>query len=118
MGRRRPPITRCRDLEGDPLHGRLGRGIRLPDANLHNHTGIFIDDPNNNDITGLSNTLFGRTRNRVFYNTLLWDLGGEKKKFRIGVEFTFRKTEYKDPASTGRLPNSGFGIHPQFQWLF
>ena len=29
---RHPPITRCRDLEGDPLHGRLGRGIRLPDA--------------------------------------------------------------------------------------
>ena len=86
--------------------------------NLHNHTGIFIDDPNNNDITGLPNTLFGRTRNRGVFNTLLWDLGGEKKKFRIGAEFIFRKTEYKDPASTGRLPNSGFGIHPQFQWLF
>ena len=53
-----------------------------------------------------------------FFNTLLWDLGGETKKFRIGVEFTFRKTEYKDPAATGRFPNSGFGIHPQFQWLF
>ena len=86
--------------------------------NLHNHTGIFIDDPNNNDITGLPNTLFGRTRNRGFFNTLLWDIGGEKKKFRIGVEFIFRKTEYKDPVATGRFPNSGFGIHPQFQWLF
>ena len=86
--------------------------------NLHNHTGIFIDDPNNNDLTGLPNTLFGRTRNRVFFNTLLWDLGGEEKKFRIGVEFSLRKTEYKDPTSTGRLPNSGFGIQPQFQWLF
>ena len=85
---------------------------------VHNHTGIFIDDPVNKDITGLSNTLFGRTRNRVFYNTLLWDLGGEKKKFRVGVEFTLGKTEYKDPTLTGRLPNSGFGIHPQFQWLF
>jgi len=85
---------------------------------LHNHTGMFIDDPVNKDITGLSNTLFGRTRNRVFYNTLLWDLGKEKKKFRIGVEFTLGKTEYKDPALTGRLANSGFGIHPQFQWLF
>jgi len=85
---------------------------------VHNHTGIFIDDPVNKDITGLSNTLFGRTRNRIFFNTLLWDLGKERKKFRIGVEFTLGKTEYKDPALTGRLPNSGFGIHPQFQWLF
>jgi hypothetical protein len=85
---------------------------------VHNHTGMFIDDPVNKDITGLSNTLFGRTRNRVFYNTLLWDLGKEKKKFRIGVEFTLGKTEFKDPALTGRLANSGFGIHPQFQWLF
>ena len=86
--------------------------------NLHNHTGIFIDDPNNNDITGLPNTLFGRTRNRVFFNTLLWDIGRGTKKFRIGAEFIFRKTEYKDPVATGRFPNSGFGIHPQFQWLF
>jgi len=86
--------------------------------NLHNHTGIFIDDPNNNDITGLPDTLFGRTRNRMFFNTLLWDLGGEQKKFRIGVEFGFRKTEYKDPTLTGRLSNKGFEIHPQFQWLF
>ena len=44
--------------------------------NLHNHTGIFIDDPNNNDMTALPDTLFGRTRNRVVFNTLLWDLGG------------------------------------------
>jgi hypothetical protein len=93
-------------------------GYAYVTPNLHNHTGIMIDQPHNNDITGLPNTLFGRTYNRVFFNTLLWDLGGEKQKFRIGVEFTLRKTEYKDPASTGRLPNSGFGIHPQFQWLF
>ena len=33
--------------------------------NLHNHTGIFIDDPNDNDITGLPDTLFGRTYNSV-----------------------------------------------------
>jgi hypothetical protein len=86
--------------------------------NLHNHTGIFIDDPVNKDITGLSNTLFGRTRNRGVFNSLLWDLGGETKKFRIGAEVIFRRTEYKDPTLTGRFPNSGFGIHPQFQWLF
>jgi hypothetical protein len=86
--------------------------------NLHNHTGIFIDDPNNKDITGLPNTFFGRTRNRGIYDTLLWDIGMEKKRFRVGVELMFRKTEYKDPVITGRFPNSGFGIHPQFQWLF
>jgi hypothetical protein len=86
--------------------------------NLHSHTGLIIDDPNNNDITALPNTLFGRTYNRIFFSTLLWDLGGETKKFRIGAEFTLRKTEYKDPIATGRLPNSGFGINPQFQWLF
>ena len=86
--------------------------------NLHNHTGIFIDDPNNNDMTALPDTLFGRTRNRLVFNTLLWDLGGEQKKFRIGAQFSFRKTEYKDPTFTGRLPNSGFGVMPQFQWLF
>jgi hypothetical protein len=85
---------------------------------LHNHTGIIVDEPDNNDITALPNTLFGRTYNRVFFNTLLWDLGGENKKFRIGLEFNFRKTEYKDLTATGRLPNDGFGIHPQFQWLF
>ena len=113
--------------------------------NLHNHTGIFIDDPNNNDITGLPNTLFGRTRNRGFFNTLLWDFGGETKKFRIpntlfgrtynrvfystllweldksfrlGFEPTWRKTEYKEPTATGRLPNEGFGFHTQFAWTF
>jgi len=82
--------------------------------NLHNHTGIFIDDPVNNDLTGLPNTLFGRTRNRVFFNTLLWDLGGEEKKFRIGFEFTYRTTNYKDAS----LSNTGFGLQPQFRWVF
>jgi hypothetical protein len=86
--------------------------------NVHNHTGIFIDDPVNKDITGIPNTFFGRTRNRGIYNTLLWDIGMEKKRFRVGAELMFRKTEYKDPVTTGRFPNSGFGIHPQFQWLF
>ena len=47
---------------------------------VHNHTGIFIDDPVNKDITGLSDTLFGRTRNRVIYNTLLWDLREGKEE--------------------------------------
>ena len=43
--------------------------------NLHSHTGIFIDDPNDDDITALPNTLFGRTYNSALYSTLIWDLG-------------------------------------------
>ncbi|WP_035356555.1 hypothetical protein [Edaphobacter aggregans] len=86
--------------------------------NLHSHTGLIIDDPNNNDITAVPNSLFGRTYNRVFWSNLLWDLAGEQKKFRIGFEFTYRKTDYKDPISTGRLPNEGFGFQPQFAWSF
>ncbi len=82
---------------------------------LHSHTGMFIDDPNDNDITALPNTLFGRTYNSALYSTLIWDID---KAFRIAFEATYRKTEYKDPTSTGRLPNEGFGFHTQFQWAF
>jgi hypothetical protein len=82
---------------------------------LHSHTGIGIDDPNNNDITPVPNTLFGRTYNRTVYRTLLWDVN---KKFRLGFEFTYRKIDYKDPISTGRLANDGFGFHPRFAWTF
>ena len=82
---------------------------------LHSHTGIFIDDPNDNDITALPNTLFGRTYNSAFYSTLIWDLD---RAYRIAVEATYRKTEYKDPIATGRLTNEGFGLHTQFQYAF
>ena len=75
----------------------------------------MIDDPNDDDITALPNTLFGRTYNSAVYSTLLWDLD---KAFRIAFEATYRKTEYKDPTATGRLPNEGFGFHTQFQWTF
>ena len=68
---------------------------------LHSHTGMFIDDPNDNDITALPNTLFGRTYNSTFYSTLLWDLD---KTFRIAFEATYRKTEYKDPTLRGGCP--------------
>ena len=83
--------------------------------NLHSHTGIAMDDANEDDITAIPNTLFGRTYNRVFYSTLLWELD---KRFRLGFEPTWRKTEYKEPTATGRLPNEGFGFHTQFAWTF
>ena len=79
---------------------------------LHSHTGIAMDDVNEDDITAIPNTLFGRSYNRVFYSTLLWDLD---KSFRIGFEPTWRKTEYKEPTN---LPNEGFGFHTQFAWTF
>ena len=82
---------------------------------LHSHTGIFIDDPNDDDITALPNTLFGRTYNSALYSTLIWDID---RAYRIAIEATYRKTEYKDPTSTGRLTNEGFGFHTQFQWAF
>jgi hypothetical protein len=79
---------------------------------LHSHTGIGIDDPTNNDITAIPNTIFGRTYNSTVYSNLLWDLD---KTLRIGFEFTYRKTEYKEPTN---LPNDGFGFHTQFAWTF
>ena len=79
---------------------------------LHSHTGIAMDDPNDDDMTAIPNTLFGRTYNRVVFSTLLWDLG---KTFRIGFEATYRETKYKEPTN---LPNDGFGFHPQVMWTF
>ena len=80
--------------------------------NVHVHTGIMMDKPDANDITAIPNTLFGRTYNRTVYSTLLWEFG---KSFRIGVEPTWRKTEYKEPTN---LPNDGFGLQTQFAWTF
>ena len=72
--------------------------------NLHNHTGIFIDDPNNNDITGLPNTLFGRTRNRGFFNTLLWDLGGRRRNSASGWSLSSVKRSTRTQPSRGGFP--------------
>ena len=79
---------------------------------LHSHAGYGIDDPDNDDMTAIPNTLFGRTYNSTFYSNLLWDLD---RTFRIAFEATYRKTEYKEPTN---LPNEGFGFHTQFQWTF
>jgi len=77
---------------------------------LHSHTGFGLDDPNNNDLTVAT----AQTYNSTFYSNLLWDLGGETKAFRIGLEFTYRQTDYKQ----GSLSNKGFGVQPQFRWTF
>ena len=72
--------------------------------NLHNHTGIFIDDPNNNDITGLPNTLFGRTRNRGVFNTLLWDLGGRRRGSASGWSLSSVKRSTRTQPPRGGFP--------------
>ena len=42
--------------------------------NLHSHTGYVIDDPNDDDITAIPNSLFGRTYNSTFWSNVLWDV--------------------------------------------
>jgi hypothetical protein len=79
---------------------------------LHSHTGYGIDDPQNNDVTGVPFSLAGRTFNSTAYSNLLWDVN---QAFRVGFEFAYRKTEYKDPTN---LPNDGASFHTQFQWAF
>ena len=79
---------------------------------LHSHIGYGADDPDDDDITAIPNSLFGRTYNSTFYSNLLWDLD---KTFRIAFEATYRQTEYKEPTN---LPNEGFGFHTQFAWTF
>ena len=72
--------------------------------NLHSHTGIIIDDPNNNDITGLPNTLFGRTYNRVFFSTLLWDLGGNRRNSASGSSLPTVKPNTRTQSPRGGCP--------------
>jgi hypothetical protein len=79
---------------------------------LHSHAGIGIDDPNDDDLTAIPNSLFGRTYNSTVYGNLFWNLD---KTFRIAFEATYRKTDYKEPTN---LPNEGFGFHTQFAWTF
>ena len=72
--------------------------------NLHNHTGFIIDDPNNKDITGIPNTLFGRTLNRVFFNTLLWDLGGRRRSSASGWSLRYVKRSTRIQTPRGGYP--------------
>jgi hypothetical protein len=80
--------------------------------NLHSHTGMFIDDVNDDDLTPIPGSLFGRTYNSAVWSNVLWDV---TKNYRIAFEATHRRTEYKEPTN---LPNSGFGFHTQFAWTF
>ena len=76
---------------------------------LHSHVGIGIDDPISRDVAD-SLAGLGRTSNRTIFANLLWDVN---QVFRVGFEFTYRKTNFKT------LPdNEGPAFHTQFQWAF
>ena len=79
---------------------------------LHSHIGYFFDDPNDDDITPIPNSLFGRTYNSALWGTLIWDVD---KRYRIAFEAIYRETDYKEPTN---LSNDGLGLHTQFQWTF
>jgi hypothetical protein len=83
--------------------------------NLQSHSGFGVDTANPDDITAIPFSQFGRTYNSTLWSNLLWDVN---KSFRIGLEGTYRKTEYKDPMLTSRFPNEGYGLATQFQWAF
>jgi hypothetical protein len=72
---------------------------------LHSHIGYGIDNPVDRDIA-----VGGRLRNSTIFANVLWDLN---PTFRIGLEFTWRETEYK-----ALRDNEGAGFHTQFQWAF
>jgi len=76
---------------------------------VHSHVGYGIDDPVDSDIPNAA-AAAGRTRNSVYFANMLWDLN---QTFRVGLEFTWRETEYKT-----LLDNEGAGVHTQFQWSF
>ena len=80
--------------------------------NLHSHTGMFVDDVNDDDLTAIPQSLFGRTYNSTIWSNVLWDV---TKNYRIAFEVTHRRTEYKEPTN---LPNHGFGFQTQFAWTF
>ncbi len=98
--------------EAIPTSGGWLEGFVYLTPCLHSHTGYGLDDPEDEDVTGVPNSLSGRTYNSTFYSNLLWDVNAS---FRIGFEVAYRQTEYKDPTS---LPNEGIGFHTQFQWAF
>jgi hypothetical protein len=64
--------------------------------NLHSHTGMFIDDVNDDDLTAIPKSLFGRTYNSAIWSNVLWDV---TKNYRIAFEATHRRTEYKEPTN-------------------
>lgn len=78
---------------------------------VHTHVGYGIDNPRDSDLP-TDPLAFARGRNETYFANLLWDVN---QTFRIGFEFTHRKTDYVSPQL---LDNQGPGFHTQLQWLF
>jgi len=92
-------------LQGIRSSGGFGEMYLYWTPCLHSHFGYGIDNPHDRDVNA-----GGQLRNSTIFANLLWDLNST---FRIGVEFTWRETDYK------LLPdNEGAGFHTQFQWAF
>lgn len=72
---------------------------------LHTHWDGGVDDPINRDLAATQITI-----NETAFANIIWDI---TKQFRVGLEFTWRKTNYLV------LPdNEGTGYHTQVQWSF
>jgi hypothetical protein len=72
---------------------------------LHTHVGYGIDDPLDNDLSPGA-----PVRNETYFANLIWD---PTKHLRIGVELTYRRTEY-----TVFRNNDGLGFQTQVQLKF
>jgi hypothetical protein len=72
---------------------------------LHTHWGYGVDDPLDRDLA------VGQVRyNDTIFANAIFDV---TQSFRLGLEFTYRETDYVTLPS-----NDGFGVHGQMQWKF
>jgi hypothetical protein len=79
---------------------------------LHTHLGYGIDDPRDEDAAPGQ-----KTRNDTYFGNLVWDV---TRQYRLGGEFTYRKTSFK-PLGDGTaldLNNEGVGVHLHVAYRF
>lgn len=92
-------------LQGIRSTGGWFEGYAYLTPQLHTHVGYGVDNPDDADLDPSQ-----RTWNSTIFANLLWDVNAS---FRVGFEFTHRRTEY---VLLGE--NDGNGFHTQFQWTF
>ena len=109
LQRRHPPDHQCRHADRDPLDRRLDGDVLLLDP-VPAQSHRLRDRRSDRQRHLHRRAALGRTYNRRSIRNWLWDLNNV---FRVGVEFTWRQTNY------AVLPdNEGPGFHTQFQWVF
>lgn len=101
------PVT----LEGIRTSGGYIETYVYLSPRLHTHIGYGFDNPKDADLS-LDPLSLQRSRNETYFTNLLWDVN---QTFRVGVELTYRETDYVAPQV---LDNQGIGFQTQFQWLF